>query len=168
MPAFSNALRGMIRFLGRLEVWGIVFLVSFLVVFSLLQIVLRNFFATGSIWGDELLRHGVLWISLLGAARATAEDKHIRIDILPRLMSVRGRFVAQITCALFSFLICLILFWASWRFVQDERLAGDIAFASISYWLLLLVFPFSFILMALRFGFNVINGLFKGPERTET
>ncbi len=167
MSAFSNTYRGVTRFLGHLEVWGIIFLLSFLVVFSLLQIVLRNFFSTGIIWGDELLRHGVLWISLLGAARATLENKHIRIDILPRLMSARGRFVAQITCSLFSFLVCLILLWASWSFVQEERLAGDIAFASISYWVLLLVFPLSFILMALRFGFNAINGLLQGPEGTE-
>jgi TRAP-type C4-dicarboxylate transport system permease small subunit len=139
-----------------------------LVVFSLLQIILRNYFSTGLIWGDDFLRHGVLWISLLGAARATVENKHIRIDLLPRLMSARGRFVTEIICAFFSTLVCLTLLWASWNFVQGERLLGDIAFASIPYWILEVVFPFSFALMTLRFGFILINGLFKGPEEIET
>ena len=168
MPTFSNALRGVSHFLGKVEEWAIVFLLSVLVIFSILQIILRNFFSTGLIWGDDFLRHGVLWISLLGAARATVENKHIRIDLLPRLMSDSGRFVAEIICALFSSLVCLTLLWASWNFVQGERLMGDIAYASIPYWILEVVFPFSFALMALRFGFNVINGLLKGRERTET
>ncbi len=168
MPAFSDALRGLSHFLGHLEKWVVALLVSLLVVFSLLQILLRNFFSTGVLWGDELLRHGVLWISLLGAARATIENKHIRIDILPRLMSGRGSFLVELVCAFFSCAVCLILFWASWNFVQDERLAGDIAFASIPYWVLELVFPFSFALMALRFGFNCIDGLLSGPEGIET
>ena len=168
MPTFSNALRGVSHFLAKVEKWVIICLVSVLVVFSLLQIILRNYFSTGLIWGDDFLRHGVLWISLLGAARATVENKHIRIDLLPRLMSARGRFVAEMICVFFSSLVCLTLLWASWNFVQGERLLGDIAFASIPYWILEVVFPFSFALMALRFGFNLINGLFKGPEEIET
>ena len=82
-------------------------------------------------------------------------------------MPVGGRFVAQLICAFFSCLLCLTLLWASWNFVQGERLAGDIAFASIPYWWLELIFPFSFGLMAFRFGFNLISGLLKGPDRIE-
>jgi TRAP-type C4-dicarboxylate transport system permease small subunit len=164
---FSSALKRLAHIFGQLEQWTIIFLLSLLVVFSLLQIVLRNFFSTGLVYADNLLRHGVLWISFLGAARATVEHKHIRIDLLPRLMPVGGRFVAQLICAFFSCLLCLTLFWASWNFVQGERLAGDIAFASIPYWWLELIFPFSFGLMAFRFGFNLISGLLKGPDRIE-
>ena len=162
---FSKVLRGVSHFFGYMEKGAIILLVSVLVVFSLLQITLRNFFSTGLIWGDELLRHGVLWISFLGAARATVENKHIRIDLLPRLLPVRSRLVVELFCALFSCLLCLILFWASWTFVQSERLLGDIAFASTPYWVLMLIFPLSFALMALRFGFNLIDGLLKGPDR---
>ena len=157
----------MSHLLGQLEEWAIIVLVGLLVVFSILQVILRNFLSTGLIWSDDFLRHGVLWVSFLGAAKATLENKHIRIDLLPRLMPVRGRFVAELVCALFSCLICLTLLWASWGFVQDERLMSDVAFASMPYWILELVFPFSFALMALRFGFSLINGLLTGPERIE-
>ncbi|MGD8371741.1 MAG: TRAP transporter small permease [Syntrophobacterales bacterium] len=165
---FSGAVKKVSHFLGHLERWVLILLVAFLVIFSLLQIVLRNFFATGVVWGDNLLRHGVLWISFLGAARATAENKHIRIDLLPRLLSARGKFVVDLVSAAFACALCLVLLYASWTFVQGERFFGDIAFAFIPYWWLELIFPFAFALMALRFGLNSIRRISKGPEGVET
>jgi TRAP-type C4-dicarboxylate transport system permease small subunit len=165
--SFSGSLRRIGQILGNLEKWVLVLLLALLAAFALAQIVLRNFLSTGFIWGDELLRHGVLWISFLGAARATLERKHIRIDILPRVLPARLSFVTDSVCCFVSLLVCLLLAWASWNFVQAERLAGDIAFASIPYWWLELVFPISFALMALRFCINCISGLVKGPEGME-
>jgi len=155
------------QFLGNLEKWVLVLLLGFLTAFALAQIILRNFLSVGLVWGDDLLRHGVLWISFLGAARATLERKHIRIDLLPRVLPVRLSFIADFMCCLISFVVCLLLLWASWNFVQGERLAGDIAFASIPYWWLELIFPISFALMACRFCLNCISGLVRGPEGVE-
>lgn len=156
------------QFLGNLEKWVLVLLLGFLTAFALAQIISRNFLSVGLVWGDDLLRHGVLWISFLGAARATLERKHIRIDLLPRVLPVRLSFIADFMCCLISFVVCLLLLWASWNFVQGERLAGDIAFASIPYWWLELIFPISFALMACRFCLNCISGLVRGPEGVET
>lgn len=155
------------QFLGNLEKWVLVLFLGFLTAFALAQIISRNFLSVGLVWGDDLLRHGVLWISFLGAARATLERKHIRIDLLPRVLPVRLSFIADFMCCLISFVVCLLLLWASWNFVQGERLAGDIAFASIPYWWLELIFPISFALMACRFCLNCISGLVRGPEGVE-
>ena len=155
------------QFLGNLEKWVLVLLLGFLTAFALAQIIFRNFLSVGLVWGDDLLRHGVLWITFLGATRATLERKHIRIDLLPRVLPVRLSFIADFMCCLISFVVCLLLLWASWNFVQDERLAGDIAFASIPYWWLELIFPISFALMAFRFGFSCISGLIRQPEGVE-
>ena len=151
--SFSGYVKRIIQFLEQLEKWLLVFLIAFLTTFAVLQIILRNFFSTGLLWGDDLLRHGVLWISILGASRATLENKHIRIDFLSRVIPARFSFVVDFICCFVSFLVCLILFRASWNFVQGERLAGDIAFASIPYWYLELIFPIGFALMALRSDF---------------
>ena len=155
------------QFLGNLEKWVLVLFLGFLTAFALAQIISRNFLSVGLVWGDDLLRHGVLWISFLGTARATLERKHIRIDLLPRVLPVRLSFIADFMCCLISFVVCLLLLWASWNFVQGERLAGDIAFASIPYWWLELIFPISFALMACRFCLNCISGLVRGPEGVE-
>lgn len=163
--SFSRYVKGIIQFFEDLEKWLFVLLLGSLVTFAVLQIILRNVFSSGFVWGDDLLRHGVLWISILGASRATLEKKHIRIDLLPRVMPARMSFISDFMCCFISFLVCLVLLWASWNFVQGERLAGDIAFASIPYWCLELIFPFGFAIMALRFLFSFASGLVGGPER---
>jgi TRAP-type C4-dicarboxylate transport system permease small subunit len=83
------------HFLGNLEQWVLVLLLGFLAAFAVTQIILRNFLSVGLVWGDDLLRHGVLWISLLGATRATLERKHIRIDLLPRILPARLGLIAD-------------------------------------------------------------------------
>ncbi len=162
--SFFRYVKGIIQFFENLEKWLFVILLGSLATFAVLQIILRNFFSTGLVWGDDLLRHGVLWISILGASRATLEKKHIRIDLLPRVMPARMSFISDFMCCFISFVVCLVLFWASWNFVQGERLAGDIAFASIPYWCLELIFPMGFAIMALRFLFSFASGLVGGPE----
>ena len=156
------------QFLGNLEQWVLVLLLGFLTAFAVTQIILRNFLSAGLVWGDDLLRHGVLWLSLLGATRATLESKHIRIDLLPRILPARLGLIADSVCCFISLFVCVLLAWASWNFVQGERLVGDIAFASIPYWWLELIFPISFVLMAFRFCLNCIRGLVRGPEGVET
>jgi TRAP-type C4-dicarboxylate transport system permease small subunit len=142
----------------------LVLLVALLAACSLAQIILREFFSTGLVWGDAFLRHGVLWLSFLGAARATSENRHITIDLLPRLVRRRGRVALVVLSSLFSFAVCVVLLWASWRFVQGERLSGGKVFADIPYWWVETVFPLSFALMSLRFGGRLALGLLQGTE----
>jgi TRAP-type C4-dicarboxylate transport system permease small subunit len=165
--SFSPPWKKVFLFFDHLERWVLVLLISSLAGFAALQIILRNFFSTGIVWGDDLLRHGVLWLSILGASRATFEKKHIRIDLLPRIMPARFKFITDIMCCFISFLVCLILLWASWKFVRGEKLAGDIAFASIPYWWLESIFPIGFALMALRFGVRFASGLAGRQEGKE-
>jgi TRAP-type C4-dicarboxylate transport system permease small subunit len=162
--AFVNLVRRMDRLFHHVEDGLLVLLVVLLAACSLAQIVLREFFSSGILWGDTFLRHGVLWLSFLGAARATSENRHITIDLLPRLFRRRGRFALAVLSSLFSFVVCVVLFWASWEFVQGERLAGGKVFAGIPYWWVETVFPFSFALMALRFGGRLASGLLEGTE----
>jgi TRAP-type C4-dicarboxylate transport system permease small subunit len=147
------------RWFGRLENGLITSLVIFLVAFSLLQIILRNFFATGLIWGDTLLRQIVLWVSLLGAARAAAENKHIQIDLLPKLLPAASARALGIISNCFAMVVSATLFYASLTFVQNEMSSGTMAFIDIPNWWLETVFPLSFALMTLRFGYQFIERL---------
>jgi TRAP-type C4-dicarboxylate transport system permease small subunit len=138
------------RFYECIERGAIVLMTVVLVVFALYQIVLRNFFSTGLIWGDNFLRHLVLWICFLGACRATAEGKHIQID-LPALVPA-GRIQSSLTFlrSLFLTMVSTALLYASWLFVLNERSAGEFAFLKVPYWWLEIIFPLSFLVMTLR------------------
>jgi TRAP-type C4-dicarboxylate transport system permease small subunit len=63
----------------------IVFIVIFMVFLAFLQVVLRNVFSQGLLWGDILLRQLVLWIGFIGASLATREEKHINIDLFCKI-----------------------------------------------------------------------------------
>jgi TRAP-type C4-dicarboxylate transport system permease small subunit len=146
------------RWIGAVEKWVIASLVIFLVLFSFLQIILRNFFSTGIIWGDSLLRQIVLWVSLLGAARAAAENKHIQIDLLPKLLPAASARVLGIISSLFAVVVSATLLYASITFVQSEMSSSTIAFLDIPNWWLETVFPLCFAIMTLRFGYQLVEG----------
>jgi len=155
-----NPCQRALHHLHDFEKWVFVGLTLFLAGFALLQIILRNFFSTGFIWGDTLQRHLVLWISLLGAARATLEDKHIQVLLLPVLLPPRAaRFLPYLSDG-FSLVVSAILLYAAWIFVGNERAAGDLAFSGIPYWWLEVIFPVSFAMMTARFGFRLLGRLF--------
>jgi TRAP-type C4-dicarboxylate transport system permease small subunit len=154
-----NSMPQLGRWFGLLENGVIASLVIFLVVFSLVQIILRNFFSTGFIWGDSLLRQIVLWVSLLGAARAAAENKHIQIDLLPKLLPAAPARVLGIVSNLFAMVVSGILLYASIIFVENEMLSGTMAFSDFPNWWLETAFPLSFALMTMRFGFQFIDKL---------
>jgi TRAP-type C4-dicarboxylate transport system permease small subunit len=157
--SLRNSISQLSRWFGLLENGLIASLVIFLVLFSLVQIILRNFFSTGVIWGDTLLRQIVLWVSLLGAARAAAENKHIQIDLLPKLLPTASARVLGIISNLFATLVSATLLYASFTFVQMEMSSGTMAFVGIPNWWLETVFPLSFALMTIRFGYQFIENL---------
>ncbi len=148
---FRDLINKASRFFRFFEEWLLIALVVFLTGFALLQVVLRNFFSTGITWGDTLLRHMTLWIGFLGASRATAENKHIRIELIPMALSQKGTAVLSAVRGFFLIFISAALLYASLIFLRDERAAGSIAFNGIPYWQLEIIFPLTFLVMTLRF-----------------
>jgi C4-dicarboxylate transporter DctQ subunit len=145
----------------RTETAILVLVLGIMVVFAFLQVVLRNIFNEGILWGDIFLRHLVLWVGFLGASLATREQKHINIDLFNKLLPEKGKQVSQLVTNLFSVFICLLLTDASWTFVQDEKMMSTILFADIPTWYFQIIIPIGFFLMSFRFLFltleNVIN-----------
>lgn len=163
--SWTENVRHMARWLGLLEKWLIVALVGFMVGFALLQIILRNFFSTGIVWGDTLLRHLMLWVSILGAARATAERRHICIEILPMVLPARTVHFLSLLTSLVPAIACAVLAWVSLRFVQNEQVPSNVAFANVPAWWTELIFPLGFAVMAIRFGAHLIEDLSAGPNK---
>ena len=64
----------------------LVVILSVMILLSFLQVLLRNFFEQGILWGDILIRNLVLWVGFIGASLATRENKHINIDLFTRFL----------------------------------------------------------------------------------
>jgi TRAP-type C4-dicarboxylate transport system permease small subunit len=150
--------------LSRLERAGRVaedaFLVTILSSMILLaagQIVLRNLFNVGFIWGDEALRLMVLWIAVAGAVAASRNDKHITIDVLDRFLPGRIKSAKNVLIHGFTAVISAILTWYSLQFVRTSYEFGDVLLGGIPAWLLQIILPVGFGLIAYRYGLFTIR-----------
>ncbi|MDB4976452.1 MAG: transporter small permease [Myxococcaceae bacterium] len=68
-------------------------------------------------WADFIISKGTLWLAFLGASLAVHGDKHINIDILPRLVSPRARMYLRGASSLVASVICFYLARAFWTAV---------------------------------------------------
>jgi len=129
----------------------LIFLLVSLIILASGQIALRNFFEIGFIWLDPLLRVLVLWTGMIGATIASRDNKHIRIDLVSRFFSIRTRIALQVLVGLFTTFICSVIAWhgAKWVLIDyQDKLTG---FANLPAWLLELIIPLAFGLIALRY-----------------
>ncbi|ETW97036.1 MAG: hypothetical protein ETSY1_24225 [Candidatus Entotheonella factor] len=150
--------------LQRLEQWMAVLersvvVISFvgLMLLGLLQIILRNVFASGLFGADEILRHLVLWIGFLGASLATREQRHLRIDILSRVLPDKYQLWLDGGTHLLALVGCVMLAQAAWVFVREEWMAQTVLAAGIAAWVVQSIIPLGFCLMAVRFALHLIK-----------
>lgn len=125
------------------------------------QILLRVVADAGVSWAEPVSRLLVMWLAVLGALAATRERRHIAIDALPRLLPPRGRRAAWVVSQLTAAGICAVLAWLGADLIVLELEAPATLPGGLPSWVGMLVLPFGFGLMALRF---VICAVLEPPE----
>jgi C4-dicarboxylate transporter DctQ subunit len=145
--------------IARIETGIIVITLTGMILLAFLQVLLRNFFDQGLLWGDILLRHLVLWVGFIGASLATREEKHISIDLFSRFLNPRGKNIAGLITNLFSIFVGYLLTDASWSFVMEEKTAGTTIFNDIPGWYFQIIIPVGFGLITFRFFVLAIKNL---------
>ena len=136
----------------RIEDGVLAFLTFSLVLLAVGEILLRNLFGLTLLWGDPAIRHLVLWAGFVGAAVAARNGRHLRIDAVLRALPPRLRGWVDGIGSLFSCGICFLLCHLAVRFVNDERTFGAAGDLVVATWVLQLIFPVTFAILAFRFG----------------
>ena len=158
-------LKGIDDILARIETALLISLLTFMISLAFLEVILRNFFSYGIVWGDIFLRYLVIWIALLGASLATREGRHINIDIISRYLSWTWKTLTEVVVNIVSATVCIFLSIAAWKFITDEWQSGGILFNNIPAWIMEIILPSAFILITFRFIIRAIEGiivLFRG------
>ena len=137
--------------LHRIEDSLLVAILMLMIGLAALQILLRNFFGAGIIWGDMLVRVLVLWIGFCGAMVATRQNKHIRIDLVARYLPKTVRLPVKAVVELFAALVCVLAAYYSFIFVYAEFYDGGPAFGKVPVWMCASIMPLGFGVMALRY-----------------
>lgn len=136
----------------RIEDGFLTLLTFSLVLLAVGEILLRNLFGVTLLWGDPAIRHLVLWAGFVGAAVAARDGRHLRIDAVLRALPPRLRGWVDGIGSLFSCGICFLLCHLAVRFVNDERTFGAAGDLVVATWVLQLIFPVTFAILAFRFG----------------
>ncbi len=137
-----------------------ILLVTFLgamVVLAFAQVVLRNVFGTGLLWGDTLVRHMLLWAGFLGGALAAFEERHISIDALTKYLSPRTKHLAALITNTFAAVVCYYLAHAAWIFLRDEMSAGGDFILSLPGWVAVVIIPIGYALIMVHFTLKVFE-----------
>ncbi|MDJ0833635.1 MAG: TRAP transporter small permease [Gammaproteobacteria bacterium] len=148
-----------LRFIHILEDSLLIGLLMSMILLASGQIILRNFFDTGFVWIDPLLRVLVLWTGLIGATIASRDNRHIRIDLVCRYLQKRLRLIIQVVVGLFTTVVCAIIAWYGAQWVQMDYQDQLVAFAGLPSWVMELIIPLAFALIALRYLFHSLRWL---------
>ncbi|MEK7251176.1 MAG: TRAP transporter small permease [Bacteroidota bacterium] len=154
-------LRALDKTLVKAETAFLVLFLANMIVLSFSQVVLRNFFGTGFLWADPLVRHLVIWVGFMGAAIASHEERHISIDALTKFFSPRWKAIAQVLTSLFAVIVCYYLADAALTFLRDEKASGSDFVLSIPTWVALIVIPTGYGLMAIHFVVKIVESVMK-------
>ena len=152
----------------RLERWGtaaengaLVVLLGALMLLAVGQIAMRLIFSSGFIWADELIKLLVLWIALVASIAASRSDRHLRIDILSNFVAEKYARAPRIIVDAFAAIMCGILAWQSWRYIQLTIEFEDTVLVDVPAWIAYGLLPLSFALMCYRFVLLTISQLLR-------
>ncbi len=143
--------------LHRLESGLLAGLLATMIGVAAYQVIARNLFDSGLLWGDALVRVLVLWVTLVGAMVASRRDEHIRMDLVARFLRHRWqRRVRRLTSA-FTVFVCGLFAYYSARFVWLDYQDGVTAFASVPAWVCETVMPLGAGVMAIRYLLHMVK-----------
>jgi C4-dicarboxylate transporter DctQ subunit len=127
-----------------------------MLVVSGIQIVLRNFFHSGILWGDPFVRTLVLWLAFLGAATATSRARHLHIDVVQRSFPAGLARAVRRVLSLGASVCCAFLANGALAYLQDEYEMGSSPFLGIPSWAAQSILLWGFALLTYRFLVQVI------------
>ena len=111
----------------------------------LVNMVARHFDLPGVSWGDVAIRYLLLWLGFIGALVTTLQGRHIAIDILPRFVPAKIKPWVVLFEDVMTIFICGFLAFASWKFVQQEKMFPEELFWGVNSWHAAFVVPGVFV-----------------------
>ncbi len=121
------------------------------------QVIAREIFETGFFWAGEVVRLMVLWLAMVGSIAACRENRHIRIDAISHLLSDRAVGIARMLVDTFAAVVCGVIAWNAWRYLQLEIEFEDTVLIDTPAWVAHLVVPVAFALLSYRFAVSVLQ-----------
>ena len=111
-------------------------------------------FGIGISGSQPLIQHITLIIAMLGGAVAARESRLLSISSFTVFLKEDLRKWTVLISGVFSIFITIVLTVATYQFVQNERLAGEILCYQVPKWVVQLIMPLGFALIGIRLWWN--------------
>ena len=121
-----------------------------MVLLPLAEIVVRPILSGGIPGSISFVQHLTLWVGFLGAALAAREGKLIALATASFIPEGRIRRATEVFAALVGSAVSTILATAAYELVLFDREDGTLIAAGVPVWIIQLVLPVSFAVIALR------------------
>jgi C4-dicarboxylate transporter, DctM subunit len=134
----------------RLRVVDIVLAIALgaMMLLPILEIVLRKLFSTGISNQPAIVQHLTLVVGMIGAAIAARENQLLALGSVEALIKPAWRPAAKFISRVIAGTVTLALFWASVEFIRNERSSASVLAYGIPVWVVELVLPIGFALIA--------------------
>lgn len=171
-PPLLRACRAFDRRIQQVEVWVCLLALAVMVFLAFAQVILRQIaggaipFAQPVAWFDNIARHMVIWVGVLGASLATAEGRHISIEAVPKLLGPAARRKVDVLVNLTAAAACAVLLVLSLIYLQRVQLPNEAHLFIIEAldwkiyrWPFLVVVPIGLALMTWRFSLRIAEAV---------
>ena len=118
---------------------------------SVTQIFMRLVFNSGFIWADELVKLFVLWATLIAAISASMQNKHLKIDLISKMISNKHALLLDTFTGLITCSICWMIAWHAFRFIGLTFDFEEQVLIDTPAWAAYIIVPISFLLMGYRY-----------------
>ena len=98
---------------SRIEPWLMTFLYAWFCLIMLVEVVRRHFFGASSQWGEMTARYAFVYLVYIAVAQIAKTRDDIRIDVLPRALGPKGRFVLYAYFDLLYLLLVVLVIYYS-------------------------------------------------------
>lgn len=152
--------------LSKIETALLCLIIVLMIGLALLEIVLRYGFAISLLWKTVMLQNLTLWLCFLGAALATAEKRHISIDVLSRILPEKINRYSHYLIDVLSITVVSILVYYGFVFLIDEMELQATLIGTVPLWWAKTIIPLGFVLidihLLLQFGIRLAGGDIEG------
>lgn len=141
------------KILDRIEELIVIVMLALMTLLTFLQVVMRYGFNSGFTWAVELTTIFFAVMIFVGISYGVRTGAHIGVDALIKKFSPRvGRAISIVVVLLCLFYAGLVIY-GSWVYVSKMKLVGvELDDLPIPIWVVRSILPFSYTLLALRFG----------------
>lgn len=95
-----------------------------LVVVVSFEVVSRSVFDRPTTWAVELSTYMFLWLGMMSACVAMAEDRHLKVDVFVKNLPERVRIILEILALILMLIVTVVMVWQGSIYWWDAYDAG--------------------------------------------